>query len=213
MLLFWCTLLYTEAETNISYVDYTSDSVQIEYGYSACISTEYNGVLTVPSEINDKIVVCIGSKAFSNCKVQSISLPDSIQIIKSYAFQNTIFPEFICPPSVQTVEERAFINTQLKFANFFNSSAEFIGTHHFYASQIENILLPQNLTTFSVHMFISSKLRNITIPKTCTEIGSGAFICCNNLTEFFSESPLFVVFKIRLTKLYQIFIAMILRLW
>ena len=48
-----------------------------------------NGHLEIPSAINGKSVVSIGSRAFSgNMNIESVKIPDSVSIINSYAFSS-----------------------------------------------------------------------------------------------------------------------------
>lgn len=179
--------------TQFTYIDYGTNSIQVGDGKNPCIS-DIKGTLEIPSQVNSKNVTSIGNYAFSNCNISNVKLPDTIQFIGSFAFMNCKITEFICPISVIQIGTFAFYGCSCVFANFGETKIKrFTGEHHFFQSQLANVLLPDTLEVIAYHMFYKTNLKNITIPKSCKEISAGAFIECIYLEEFFTESPEFCI--------------------
>ncbi len=126
--------------------------------------TEYLETKTtvdIPSEIDGYTVSSIGSSAFENKALESITIPNT----------------------VTTIEEFAFATNQLVSVNIPNS-VETIGIFAFYnCPKLKTVTLPENLVTLPMGLFAECpKLSNVKIPESVTSIGDSAFSLCKAMT-------------------------------
>lgn len=186
------------AETTILYIHINENEVQIGDGENISLKFhDYEGPLTIPPNIENKHVTSIGNNAFFKCNITSISLPDSIKYIGENSFRVTKITQFISPSSLKTIGNHGFgYISSLKFVDLRPSKSPKFGTYrYFFGSNIENVLLSDDLTVISEGMFGYTKLKNITITKNIKSISSLAFWGCQDLEEFISESPYFKTFS------------------
>jgi len=72
-----------------------------------------SGNVVIPKEINGVRITRIGDYAFSDSKIDSIVIPDTIVSIGSYAFLNNNLKSLSIPTSVLEIGEGAFMNNKI----------------------------------------------------------------------------------------------------
>ncbi len=102
----------------------------------------------------------IGSMAFANCALGSVTIPDSVTSIESEAFRSSGLREITIPDSVT-----------------FLGSGTFGG-----CKNLERVTLPSGLETLNFGMFQESGVREVKLPDGLKEIQGYAFSQCPDLT-------------------------------
>ncbi len=101
--------------------------------------------------------------AFVGCNIESISMPSHISLREIFGTSGSF----------------SYLPESLKTVNIINSKDNTIPNGAFRYSYIENITLPEGITTIGEHAFADSALKNVNIPTTVTSIGSYAFSNAN----------------------------------
>ena len=99
-------------------------------------------------------VIEIGSGAFFNTNISSISIPDSVTIIGDSAFSHSKIEEIILPEGLEEIRPETF----------------------FMCSQLKTVSIPNFVTSIGREAFSGcNELHHITIPANVTSIGDGCF--------------------------------------
>lgn len=128
-------------------------------------------------------VTKIGSHAFQNIKLRSITLPDSIEEIGAYAFdQCDQIKEIIMPDSIKTIGVNAFEwCTGLKTVRLSRSLKE-IPSLCFFWSNLESIEIPESVTVINHSAFAQCyNLKHVTVSKNLIQLMGQAFTRCEQL--------------------------------
>ena len=140
-------------------VIFSSPSSLTEIGEEVFYSSGLKSV-EIPSSVTK-----IGLKAFSYCEhLKTLTFADNSRLttICNTAFEHCdLSDEVVLPNSITTLEEAVFSNCNLT----------------------NGVQLPESLTKISSYLFGACKLTSFTIPASITEIGDGAFMNCENLSE------------------------------
>ena len=126
----------------------------------------------------------IAQYAFSGCKFQSISIPDSVATIGPWAFGGcSSLQNITLPSSVTTIGENAFNGCKSLQNVTIPNSVMAIGPWAFGGcSSLQNITLPSSVTTIGENAFAGCKsLQSVTIPDSVTTIESWVFGGCESL--------------------------------
>lgn len=118
--------------------------------------TNAEGHVSIPSEIDEMPVTAIGKDAFfSNTDITEVTLPDTIETIKSGAFYGCEnLKEINIPQSVTVIENNAFTDCK----------------------SLEEITIPKGILKIEPWTFSGcTNLAVINIPESVTEIGYAAF--------------------------------------
>jgi hypothetical protein len=128
-------------------------------------------------------VTSIGSYAFYNCsKVKSIPLPSTLETIGSCAFCNNSLTSLTIPTSVTGIEDHAFANNTSLTALSIPGNVTTIGSYAFSGcSNIATLALNYGIESIGDYAFQNLKISTVTVPSSVTSIGSGAFKGCNSL--------------------------------
>lgn len=147
----------------------------------------------------------IKDRAFSNSKITSLNLPDTLQTIGDYAVYHTAIKTLFLPEStiyvgqgafsscydltdvtisgnLKTIEDETFERCMnLKTVNIANG-VESVGNKAFYeCSALQSINIPASVKKIGEYAFTYCySLENVLIPSVC-EIGKAAFLNCDSL--------------------------------
>ena len=134
-------------------------------------------------------VITIGQGAFSYAVADQIIIPEGVVTISKYAFQYSDIPFISVPSSVTSIDQYAFADSGLKnieFANERNSKLEYLGAFAFNESELESIVLPDNLgfTDKEYSHFLNCKnLKSVTFGAAAKFIPNNVVGGCTALEE------------------------------
>lgn len=179
------TVVTTTATTTTETVTTTAEAEKAasDFDYSltedgkGVVIKEYKGkdtAVKIPEKIEGLPVVEIGSMAFfSNDKMTSVTIPETVTVIGSNAFSGCSGLTAVTIPSkVTTLDDSAFSG----------------------CTGLTKIEIPESVTEIGSQVFSSCKnLAEIVIPKTVTQIGSSTFRDTAWLSEKQKENPFVVV--------------------
>jgi hypothetical protein len=131
----------------------------------------------------------IGANAFLNAnKLQTVSIPPTVTIIKENAFRFTnSLSDIIIPASVSSIGDNAFASSGIKTITFTTPSLlTNIGNYAFSMCQsLTQITIPDSVTSIGQYAFYGMNfLTSVTIPKTITNIADHLFDDAGALTQF-----------------------------
>lgn len=129
-----------------------------------------------------KTLVEIPQKAFFNCPLTTINLPDTVEKIDNYAFKGTsLSGSLYLPKSLKTIGVGAFDSLKLTGTLTIPDSVTTISNEAFYSNKFTKLVIGQNssLTTIGNNAFRNNQISNaIALPKSVITIGNNTF--CNN---------------------------------
>ena len=133
-----------------------------------------------------KTLVEIPQKAFFNCPLTTINLPDTVEKIGNYAFKGTsLSGSLYLPKSLKTIGVGAFDSLKLTGTLTIPDSVTTISNEAFYNNKFTKLVISQNssLTTIGNNAFRNNQISNaIALPKSVTTIGNNTF-CDNSIPE------------------------------
>ena len=168
----------------------------VSNGYEPTIDKEYNGTVTIPSEVGSLRVVRIGERAFAQSKVGSVVMPESIEKIGRWAFFECVnLTSINLPNSVIEIEGVIFAGCPALISPVYNSSlfvympssyegkytipsgiTKIMSNAFSGCSNLTGISFPSSLTTIEDETFLSCRgLESVILPGNITNIGSNAF--------------------------------------
>jgi uncharacterized repeat protein (TIGR02543 family) len=149
--------------------------------------TGYNGSdtnITIPSSIDGHTVTSIGSNAFKNKPLTSVTIPNTVTSIGSFAFYYcSSLVSISIPNSVTSIGDSAFAYC-ISLPNItLPTNLSSIGNSTFQdCKAFTGITIPNSVTSIGTYAFFECiSLTNITIPNSVTNIGEGAFKDCKAL--------------------------------
>lgn len=102
----------------------------------------------IPDVIEGKTVTRIGQNAFASALfLDSITLPDSVEIIDDEAFINTKIKEFNCPRNLKKIGMRAFADVSTLFKINLNEGLEEIGEGFIARTNVKSLIIPSTVTS------------------------------------------------------------------
>ena len=129
-----------------------------------------------------KTLVEIPQKAFFNCPLTTINLPDTVEKIDNYAFKGTsLSGSLYLPNSLKTIGVGAFASLKLTGTLTIPDSVTTISNEAFNNNKFTKLVIGQNssLTTIGNNAFRNNQISNaIALPKSVTTIGNNTF--CDN---------------------------------
>ena len=129
-----------------------------------------------------KTLVEIPQKAFFNCPLTTINLPDTVEKIDKYASEGTsLSGSLYLPNSLKTIGISAFYGLKLTGTLTIPDSVTTISNEAFYNNKFTKLVIGQNssLTTIGNNAFRNNQISNaIALPKSVITIGNNTF--CNN---------------------------------
>ena len=169
------------------------------------IASDFKGDLTIPSTVTHEgetyTVTKIGDRAFSNCKVTSVTIPNSVTTIGSYAFSGCSGLKSInIPNSVATIGMDCFYGcnslTSVNISDIkswcsisFDLDKIPLSNPLYYAKhlylngeEIQNMIIPNGVTVIKDNVFYNCLgLSSVSIPNNVTFIGKNAFFGCSGM--------------------------------
>ena len=156
------------SNTELTYA-YIGDEIKITGCAGICPAD-----LVIPDIIDGKNVTSIGSSAFRDTGLTSVSIPESVTSISDYAFYSTELTSISLPESIASIGEYAFKYTNITNINI-PSSLTAIGRNAFNGMNITSIDIPNTVTSIGSGAFRDTGLTSVSIPESVTSIGSHAF--------------------------------------
>ena len=165
-------LLASAIATSLSAAAYSFESAGIYYNITGNNTVEvtrsdennntYSGSVSIPETVTNNgteySVTKIGSYAFQNSAVTSVSMPECITSIGTVAFYGCKNLESVTlPESLTTLGNKAFS----------------------FCSSLESVTIPEGVMTIGEYAFFGCNLKELTLPSTVTMIGSRAFVSDN----------------------------------
>ncbi len=161
-------------------------------------------------------VTSIGSMSFWDAiNLQSVSIPDTVEVIYSDAFISTGLIELVIPESVNEIKGAAFALCESLEKVEFKGNIEKMGSSLFSGCynlktvilpddfkiigdgmfgachSLEEITLPDGLTTIDDSAFgWCESLKEITVPSSVTQLGDGVFESCYSLEKAVIEADI-----------------------
>ncbi len=126
-----------------------------------------------------RTLVEIPQKAFFNCPLTTINLPDTVEKIGNYAFKGTsLSGSLYLPNSLKTIGVGAFDSLKLTGTLTIPDSVTTISNEAFNNNKFTKLVIGQNssLTTIGNNAFRNNQISNaIALPKSLTTVGYNAF--------------------------------------
>lgn len=159
--------------------------------------TSYKGTLTdvvVPATIDGLPVKVIGDNSFNSVvigtKITSITLPDSIQEIKSNAFKNTNLGTLNLPVNLEVIGASAFSLSGLTSINW-NAKIRDVGELAFNGNNITSLTVPTGVNWGNA-VFSHSNIKNLIVSEGVKNIPNN-FLYGNSLTDLYLPDSVEVI--------------------
>ncbi|XCF05160.1 leucine-rich repeat domain-containing protein [Tamlana crocina] len=183
---------------NITYqINPTPNNEVTVIDYNTAGGTVVNIPAMVSSACTSFSVTTIGDYAFQNKGLTSVTLPDSVLIIRENGFFNNSIATVTIPDSVTQISDGAFANNSLTSVVIGNNVTS-IGEYAFRFNSIASLTIPDSVLNIEELAFDSNVITNldlgngvqtignlafrfnpglqsVTIPASVTSIGEGAF--------------------------------------
>ena len=155
----------------------------------SCVGTCTDTSIIIPAVYNDKPVVGIKERAFSECKnITEIIIPDSVTSIGKSAFSwCPSLMSVILPDSITDIGEYMFAGCDKLTEIDIPDSVTNIGEHAFYSCEsLTNIDIPISVSSIGDYAFSGcSNLASVVIPDDVKSIGNSVFSLCSELESVF----------------------------
>lgn len=156
-------------------------------GISSGSNLESSNSITIPSSLNNCLIIRIATNAFKdNTVLEEIILPNTITEFSDFAFNNAkALKTITIPNKLQSMGVLAFNNcTSLTNVKFETTRLSIIPRASFYGcSSLDNVIIPSSVNTIDSMAFAACvSLNRIYIPSTVSVISNDAFLYDDNLT-------------------------------
>ena len=154
--------------------DYAFDSLGSPINPKVCRI----GTMTIADSVES-----IGSHAFNNTYIESITIPENVKVASS-AFENCKGISSLTISKGVFIQERAFADISVRSVDMHASDMSMISKEAFSGCKdLESVILPAKLCNIYENAFYGcSSLKSITLPETMEHIKSGAFYGCSSLS-------------------------------
>lgn len=171
------------------YYKYINGGYDVAVSHAGGIGNDYKGHVNIPEKVtyNEKTmdVKQIYEDAFYESKVESVTIPKSIESIGEHAFTKcAVLKDVNISDGVYRIEDFAFSDCPLLKSIVIPNNVIYIGKYVFQnCTSLSSITLCNNLSTLSSYIFSGcSSLTNFVIPNSIEKIGAGAFKGCTSLS-------------------------------
>jgi len=155
------------------------------FGFYDGTVTSFSGGSTeivIPPTIKGMPVTAIGNGAFTDSRLTSVVMPDSITYIGASAFASSgmfasewnRLESIVIPGNVAYIGSQAFANNQLTSV-VIPGSVTSIGSSAFWNNQLTSVVISNGVTSIGSSAFESNQLTSAVIPGSVTFIESSAF--------------------------------------
>lgn len=158
---------FDESSNHLTIIDGTTEIPDREFFY-------WERFLRIESVAIPDSVEVIGSSAFGYCDLTEVIIPNSVTEIGTYAFTSNELTEVVIGDSVITISEEAFNDNSLTEV-VIGDSVTTIGEYAFANNSLTEVVIPDSVTEIGRSAFASNELTEVVIPDSVTEIGSFAF--------------------------------------
>lgn len=162
-------LLYSGGETNITIPDEIEGKPVTEIAARAFTLSNQLGEVVIPNTVKK-----IGSSAFDDTGITSLTLPEGLIHIENNAFAKNQLTHVTLPESLQYLGGRAFAENALE-AITVPGSVELIRGNTFAGNKLRSVTLENGIKEIDGHSFALNKIESLTIPESVEKIGLGAF--------------------------------------
>ena len=132
--------------------------------------------ITIPNTVE-----IIGEGAFYGANITSITIPANVSYIPAYAFAQSALESITIPSTVKEIGANAFENCRSLATLTINNGVELIGSYAFSGTAIQKATLPESVKTMGSYVFYNcSNLTEATLPA-IEELGSYTFTKSLNL--------------------------------
>ena len=103
--------MYSVFFINTAFAEEITTSEGFVFDTTTGTITEYIGTggdIVIPTAINDIDVITIGTNAFNNKSLTSVTIPEGIETIQSQAFQENLLENVLLPASLKYIGEAVF---------------------------------------------------------------------------------------------------------
>ena len=156
-------------------------------GIASGAETASSAKITIPSSINNFLIIRIATNAFKDNNVaEEIILPDTITELSELAFNDAkTLKTITIPNKVQMMGSLVFNNcTSLTNITFKTTRLSIIPRASFYGCKsLDNVIIPASVNTIDSMAFAACvSLKRIYIPPTVSVINNDSFLYDDNLT-------------------------------
>lgn len=164
---------------------------EVSYDLDLVMETRtYSGVIDIPETVryglNSYTVVGIEDCAFLDTKIESITLPNTIEYIGEAALGDCKrLKSLTIPDKIKVIGSAAFSGCARLTKLVIPETVQEIGVGAFsYCDNLRFINIPEGITTLEASMFEGcTSLASVVLPKNITKIGDEAFYGCSKLTD------------------------------
>lgn len=142
---------------------------------------ENNTTVTTVVFANNNSITSIGSHAFANNQLTSVTIPNSVTSIGLAAFGDNKITSLTIPNSITSIPDSAFEYNTLYSLTIPNSVIS-IGNFAFFHNYLQAVTIPNSVETIGYEAFSENLLSSVTIPDSVTSIGGFAFYSNNFFT-------------------------------
>ena len=160
----------TVDDGNEQYKSYDGVLYDISFTSLYVFPINRDGTYEIPKDINN--LKCIEWASFMYSKLNSIKIPETVEIIRGYAFASSQISSITLYGNLNTIEGSAFRSCTELTSIDIPGSVTFIGNEAFYGC---------------------ISLTSIKLPASLTDIEGGIFVLCKNLTITFDSGSKFTV--------------------
>ena len=126
------------------------------------------------TEADLKCTTVIGEQSFSEWKLNSFIIPDTVTKIDNFALRKNQLTSIIIPDSVTSIGIGAFEVNNLSSVTIGNNVKE-INNQAFYNNKLTSVIIPNSVTSIDNGAFRLNKLSSVTFGEKIENIGVSAF--------------------------------------
>ncbi len=170
-----CTVTLTDGVMTIS-----GTGAMADYGYAG--APWYSSRNSVTSVVINEGVTTIGQYSFHYFPDFTISIPSSVEAIKTNAFAYCGISSVTIGSGVTSIGNQAFMNCGSLTSITIPGNVKTIGDRAFTSTGLSSVTIEDGVETIVDYAFNNTRLTSVTIPASVTSVGEKAFRMCSDLT-------------------------------